>query len=237
MCSRSRRSRRSRRCPCSAGSRSRRAGVAALEPPPPLPARPVVVSAVPAQDARERPAGARRAAPRAAVGELPAARARRRDAGAGRQARRRELRRRAAQSGHDDASRRRRSPTAIDSAGGIIGVGSGNELTFVNGAVIKDQTDLVLGLASDMVQHPAFAPEEIDRQRRQMLSALQVSYDDPGLHRESRVRPARVRLPSVRPAERRHAGVDRPDHARRPRRVSPHVVRAEQRAARRSSAT
>ncbi len=68
---------------------------------------------------------------------------------------------------------------AIESAGGIIGVGSGNELSFVNGAVIKDQVDLVLGLASDMVQHPAFAPDEIDRQRKQMLSSLQVSYDDP----------------------------------------------------------
>ncbi len=68
---------------------------------------------------------------------------------------------------------------AIESAGGAVGVGSGNELSYVNGAVIKDQVDLVLGLASDMVQHPAFAPEEIDRQRKQMLSSLQVSYDDP----------------------------------------------------------
>jgi len=68
---------------------------------------------------------------------------------------------------------------AIESAGGEIGVGSGNELSFVNGAVIKDQVDLVLGLAADMVEHPAFAPEEIDRQRRQLLSSLQVSYDDP----------------------------------------------------------
>ena len=41
---------------------------------------------------------------------------------------------------------------AIESAGGVIGVGSGNELSFVNGAVIKDQMDLVLGLASDMVR-------------------------------------------------------------------------------------
>ncbi len=68
---------------------------------------------------------------------------------------------------------------AIESAGGALGVGSGNELSFVNGAVIKDQVDLMLGLAADMVEHPAFAPEEIDRQRRQMLSSLQVSYDDP----------------------------------------------------------
>jgi zinc protease len=67
----------------------------------------------------------------------------------------------------------------IESAGGVFGVGSGNELSFVNGGVIKDQMDLMLGLASDMVQHPAFATDEIDRQRSQILSALKVSYDDP----------------------------------------------------------
>src|SRR6187549_3808283 len=43
----------------------------------------------------------------------------------------------------------------IESAGGIIGTGSGNELTFVSGAVIKDQTELMLSLAADMVQNPA----------------------------------------------------------------------------------
>jgi len=69
--------------------------------------------------------------------------------------------------------------TEIDSAGGVIGVGSGSELTFVNGAVIKDRTDLALGLAADIVEHPAFAPEEIELQRRQVLSSLQVAYDDP----------------------------------------------------------
>ena len=68
---------------------------------------------------------------------------------------------------------------AIESAGGSLGTGSGNELSFINGVVIKDQVDLLLGLVADMVEHPAFAPDEIDRQRRQMLSSLQVSYDDP----------------------------------------------------------
>jgi zinc protease len=69
--------------------------------------------------------------------------------------------------------------TAIDSAGGVLGVGAGSELTFVNGAVIKDRTDLALGLVADIVEHPAFAPEEIELQRRQVLSSLQVAYDDP----------------------------------------------------------
>jgi zinc protease len=68
---------------------------------------------------------------------------------------------------------------AIESAGGFLGVGSGNELSNVFGAVIKDRMDLALGIASDIVQNPSFAPEEILRQRQQVLSALQVSYDDP----------------------------------------------------------
>jgi zinc protease len=68
---------------------------------------------------------------------------------------------------------------AIESAGGFLGVGSGNELSNIFGAVIKDRTDLALGIASDIVQNPAFSPEEISRQRQQVLSSLQVSYDDP----------------------------------------------------------
>ncbi|MEO7192485.1 MAG: pitrilysin family protein [Vicinamibacterales bacterium] len=69
--------------------------------------------------------------------------------------------------------------TLIDSAGGILGVGSANELTSVYGAVIKDRTDLALALASDLVQHPAFPADEIALHRKQSLSALQVGYDDP----------------------------------------------------------
>jgi zinc protease len=34
-------------------------------------------------------------------------------------------------------------------------------------------------MLSDMARHPAFAGEEIERQRQQMLSGLQVSFDDP----------------------------------------------------------
>jgi zinc protease len=45
--------------------------------------------------------------------------------------------------------------------------------------VIKDQTDLMLSLASDIVQNPAFAQDELDRRRGQTLDSLEVSYDDP----------------------------------------------------------
>jgi zinc protease len=69
--------------------------------------------------------------------------------------------------------------TMIDSAGGLLGVGSGNELTFVQSAVVKDRADEALALMADVVQRPAFSLEEIALQRKQMLSSLQVGYDDP----------------------------------------------------------
>lgn len=69
--------------------------------------------------------------------------------------------------------------TTIDSIGGVIGSGSSTELSSVHAIVMKDSLSLGLDLVSDIARNPAFAPEEIERQRQQMLSGLKVSYDDP----------------------------------------------------------
>jgi zinc protease len=69
--------------------------------------------------------------------------------------------------------------TTIDSIGGAIGSGAGSDVTFINAAVMKDSLGVALDLVSDLVRHPAFAAEEIERQRQQILSGLKVSYDDP----------------------------------------------------------
>jgi len=69
--------------------------------------------------------------------------------------------------------------TTIDSIGGAIGAGAGSDLTFINAAVMKDSLGLALDLVSELARQPGFAPEEIDRQRQQILSGLKVSYDDP----------------------------------------------------------
>jgi zinc protease len=69
--------------------------------------------------------------------------------------------------------------STIDSIGGAIGAGAGSDITFINAAVMKDSLALALDLVSDLARHPAFAPEEIERQRQQILSGLKVSYDDP----------------------------------------------------------
>lgn len=67
----------------------------------------------------------------------------------------------------------------VESAGGVLGVGAGNELSYVNAGVIKDKIDSVMALASELVQQPAFDQKEIDRQKQQSISGMQVSYDDP----------------------------------------------------------
>ena len=68
---------------------------------------------------------------------------------------------------------------AIDSIGGVIGAGSGTEYSFIQAIVMKDSFGLGLDLVSDIAKNPAFAPQEIELQRKQMLSTLTVSYDDP----------------------------------------------------------
>jgi zinc protease len=69
--------------------------------------------------------------------------------------------------------------TTIDSIGGAVGAGSGSDLTFVQSVVMKDSMDLALDLVSDLARNPAFAQDEIDRQKQQILSGLKVSYEDP----------------------------------------------------------
>ncbi len=68
---------------------------------------------------------------------------------------------------------------AIDSIGGALSVGTARDLGFVDVLVMKDSFDFALDLLADVARRPAFARDEIERQRNQVLSGLQVSYDDP----------------------------------------------------------
>ena len=67
----------------------------------------------------------------------------------------------------------------IDFIGGALGTGSGSDLTFLNVVVMKDSFALGMNLLSDVVRNPAFAAEEIERQKQQAISSLQVSSNDP----------------------------------------------------------
>ena len=68
---------------------------------------------------------------------------------------------------------------SIDNIGGALAVGTARDLGFVDAVVMKDSFDFALDLLADVARRPAFAPSEIERQRNQVLSGLQVSYDDP----------------------------------------------------------
>ena len=67
----------------------------------------------------------------------------------------------------------------VDSVGGALGTGAGTDLSFINAVFMKDSFGVAMDLIADLARHPSFQTEEIERQRQQMLSALQVSYDDP----------------------------------------------------------
>jgi zinc protease len=69
--------------------------------------------------------------------------------------------------------------SAIDSIGGLLGTGAGSDMTSVTAVVMKDSLAFGLDMLSDIARNPAFAPEELERQRQQMLSGLKVGYEDP----------------------------------------------------------
>jgi len=67
----------------------------------------------------------------------------------------------------------------IDSIGGGLGAGAGSDLSFANVLVMKDSFGFGLELLSDVIRNPAFAPEELERQRQQALSGLRVGDESP----------------------------------------------------------
>jgi zinc protease len=69
---------------------------------------------------------------------------------------------------------------AIDFIGGAMGAGAGSDLSYINMVVMKDSFEVGMRMLSDVARNPAFAQAEIDRQKQQALSGLQVSYQDPG---------------------------------------------------------
>lgn len=68
---------------------------------------------------------------------------------------------------------------AIDYVGGGLNAGAGSDLSFVNVLVMKHDFGFGLELLSEVARQPAFAAEEVERQREQILSTLKVNYQDP----------------------------------------------------------
>lgn len=68
---------------------------------------------------------------------------------------------------------------SIDFVGGTLTAAADKDATTVTLEVVRKDLDANLDLMSDVVLHPAFRPDEIDRQRQQLLSTLTVEYSDP----------------------------------------------------------
>ena len=68
---------------------------------------------------------------------------------------------------------------AIDSIGGALDTAAGSDVTSATVLVMKDSFDVGMNLLADVIRRPAFAPEEIERQRKQTIQNLGVSLEDP----------------------------------------------------------
>src|SRR4030095_9673599 len=69
---------------------------------------------------------------------------------------------------------------AIDSIGGTVDTGAGTDSISTQVLVMKDSFAVGMELLADMVRRSTFPPEEIDRQKEQITSTLQVNLEDPG---------------------------------------------------------
>lgn len=67
----------------------------------------------------------------------------------------------------------------IDSSGGSLESSAGSDTASAACTMMKSSADLGLELLADIVINPIFPQDEVDRQMRQTLSGLQVSYSDP----------------------------------------------------------
>jgi zinc protease len=68
---------------------------------------------------------------------------------------------------------------AIDHAGGSIDTGAGWDESYANVSVLSEHKALAFEVLADLLIHPAFAPDEVERIRKQTLSALDVVDQDP----------------------------------------------------------
>lgn len=69
---------------------------------------------------------------------------------------------------------------AIDFVGGSLNASTGVESGFASASVTSDQLDLGFDLLSDVILHPTFPQDELERWRRQALSNLQIEMQDAG---------------------------------------------------------
>ena len=68
----------------------------------------------------------------------------------------------------------------IESLGGSIDSGAGWDASAASVVVMSDKADQALQILADVVRHPSFKQEEIDRLKNQRLDGLRVALQQPG---------------------------------------------------------
>ncbi|MCE3222670.1 MAG: putative Zn-dependent peptidase family [Nitrospira sp.] len=68
----------------------------------------------------------------------------------------------------------------IDFVGGSLEAHAAEDFTTASGRVLKKDADLGFALLADMLQHPAFHKQEVERVRTQILGEIVSDDDDPG---------------------------------------------------------
>jgi zinc protease len=69
---------------------------------------------------------------------------------------------------------------AADALGGSLGTGAGFDASQASISVTTPKLGAALDLLADVVRHPTFAQEEIDRERKRMLDDLRLALSQPG---------------------------------------------------------
>ncbi|MGA0606104.1 M16 family metallopeptidase [Phenylobacterium sp. VNQ135] len=67
-----------------------------------------------------------------------------------------------------------------EALGATLSSGAGLEASSVTLSVMPDKAPAALAIMADVAKNPAFAAEELERQRQQALDGLQVAYQQPG---------------------------------------------------------
>ena len=68
---------------------------------------------------------------------------------------------------------------AIESVGGVLNASTDREATLYFAKVARDHFEIALDVLSDMVLHPLFAPDEVERERGVIMEELAMIYDQP----------------------------------------------------------
>ena len=116
----------------------------------------------------------------------------------------------------------------IDSIGGQLDAFTAKEYASYYIKVLDEHLPRALEVLSDIVLHPAFDADDIEREKKVILEEIKMVEDTPGRPRSRAVHPELLGRPPARPADPRHAGDGGSAHAGVAARLFPPGLHREQ---------